>query len=542
MQMSMAAKVAAALCSVLLVRIMLAPAADPVSSTSSVSATTNVASTIAELQTSIVEKKKAVAALSEEISSLRGPGDGGESEQRVEHPPEAVQNTPQSSTGSATSAKAILADIEPGVYEISFSIQQGRPLSINPADGFLSLGFEFGPITERSYSFQRIENNFWSIEVYGSGFFLEMRTVGAGDDWTVKADCVNPRVMESCRWKMRQGSGGGIYLYNEAAKGMLNLVQNKHVRGHREGGGGGASEGPTAQIILTPVSDKVIDEDSKPKQKIMPGSSEPVILQWMDSPKERDYVKQIKALPASTEKRVISFGLYGNNPKYTQGAIRNAEMKDTYFPGWVCRFYTDDSVPESIIERLEELGSEIVRQSHHTNGAIAGMFWRFLVADDETVDRFIVRDSDSRLNARDRFAVEEWIDSGKSVHTVRDHVNHIRTMNGGMWGGTKGCIPGGIENLVASFDKSKYMQDIRFLEQKVWPLIKDNQMGHDAYSCGSYPNSYPFPTKRDDNYQHVGQVFNERDEPRMDDIDNFIRNHENQIECRPEGHKDWVYG
>ncbi|CAM9970164.1 unnamed protein product, partial [Discosporangium mesarthrocarpum] len=29
-----------------------------------------------------------------------------------------------------------------------------------------------------------------------------------------------------------------------------------------------------------------------------------------------------------------------------------------------------------------------------------GMFWRFLPADDPTVDRFIVRDVDSRLNAR----------------------------------------------------------------------------------------------------------------------------------------------
>jgi hypothetical protein len=33
------------------------------------------------------------------------------------------------------------------------------------------------------------------------------------------------------------------------------------------------------------------------------------------------------------------------------------------------------------------------------------MFWRFLVADDPTVDRYIVRDSDSRLNAREALYV-----------------------------------------------------------------------------------------------------------------------------------------
>jgi len=34
------------------------------------------------------------------------------------------------------------------------------------------------------------------------------------------------------------------------------------------------------------------------------------------------------------------------------------------------------------------------------------------------VDRFIVRDSDSRLNPRDALAVAEWIGSGANLHTV----------------------------------------------------------------------------------------------------------------------------
>lgn len=34
------------------------------------------------------------------------------------------------------------------------------------------------------------------------------------------------------------------------------------------------------------------------------------------------------------------------------------------------------------------------------------------------VDRFIVRDSDSRLNPRDALAVAEWVASGANLHTV----------------------------------------------------------------------------------------------------------------------------
>ena len=36
----------------------------------------------------------------------------------------------------------------------------------------------------------------------------------------------------------------------------------------------------------------------------------------------------------------------------------------------------------------------IWRGSKTTNEAIAGMFWRFLVADDASVEQFVVRDSD----------------------------------------------------------------------------------------------------------------------------------------------------
>ena len=108
---------------------------------------------------------------------------------------------------------------------------------------------------------------------------------------------------------------------------------------------------------------------------------------------------------------MISYGLYGSNPKYTVGAIRNAELAPHIFPGWVVRFYVAKNVDASVIKQLEALGAELIYMSP-TSDKIAGMFWRFMVADDPSVDRFIVRDTDSRLNPRDRFAVEEWITSG----------------------------------------------------------------------------------------------------------------------------------
>tara|TARA_B100000524_G_scaffold316186_1_gene194644 strand:- start:36 stop:347 length:312 start_codon:yes stop_codon:yes gene_type:complete len=96
------------------------------------------------------------------------------------------------------------------------------------------------------------------------------------------------------------------------------------------------------------------------------------------------------------------------------------------------------------------------------------MFWRFLVAADASVDRFIVRDADSRLNPRERLAVEEWISSGHTLHSLRDHPNHERPLNGGMWGGTKACVSD-MEDLVRQWkNRDAYMGDLDFLNMKVW--------------------------------------------------------------------------
>ena len=158
-----------------------------------------------------------------------------------------------------------------------------------------------------------------------------------------------------------------------------------------------------------------------------------------------------------------------------------------------------------------------------------------------------MRDSDSRLNPRDRMAVEEWLESGKAVHSIRDHPNHRRTLNGGMWGATRRMSEaylaphGGMAGLVRKWGQTaKYGDDLKFLCQVVWPIVQHDQMSHDAYSCDAYPGAVSFPTRRPRGYQHVGQVFDDRDNPRMGDIDRFIKNKEVPVKCRRQ--REWRYG
>ena len=49
-------------------------------------------------------------------------------------------------------------------------------------------------------------------------------------------------------------------------------------------------------------------------------------------------------------KKIISFSLWGDNPKYTNGAIENADLALEVYPNWICRFYVGTSTPKEIVE------------------------------------------------------------------------------------------------------------------------------------------------------------------------------------------------
>ncbi|KAJ1449294.1 hypothetical protein M885DRAFT_536249 [Pelagophyceae sp. CCMP2097] len=372
-----------------------------------------------------------------------------------------------------------------------------------------------------------------------NGRYVEMVPPGESLAWVVKASVLSPPESGSNRFEFELFDGA--YLRNVGARACITAIQpdkekaSKLVRGHgnKPNNGRAADKEAWSSWEWTWLDEDKLAEATK------------LALQAAEAVKAEELADELRIakLPSTldaSEKRVVAYGLYGSNPKYTTGAIRNAELVKTMFPGWVARFYCKGDVPKAVILELEKNGAEIVHMDASNKGKIGGMFWRFLVADDPTVDRYIVRDSDSRLNARERFAVEEWIDSGKQIHTIRDHPNHDRPLNGGLWGGVKGAVPGMIEMVKHFQNKESYGGDLQFLNNVIWPLVKHNQLGHDAYTCQKYPNSRPFPTKRPEDYQHVGQVFSEKDLARKGDIDGFMRGRPVPNQCRKR--PDWKFG
>ncbi len=197
-----------------------------------------------------------------------------------------------------------------------------------------------------------------------------------------------------------------------------------------------------------------------------------------------------RALCDSPGVRLLSFSLYGSDPIYCLGAIRNAELAPEIYPGWRIRFTVDASVPAEVLARLRALGADVVAM-HKSLGPEYGKFWRFFVAADPTIEHFACRDADSRLNVREKAAVDEWIASGLPFHLMRDSAHHDRRMLGGMWGGVGGLLPD-IAALVDGWGHYERWGDSdRFLSQVVWPRIRDRALCHDSF--GHFDDGRPFP-------------------------------------------------
>jgi len=190
-------------------------------------------------------------------------------------------------------------------------------------------------------------------------------------------------------------------------------------------------------------------------------------------------------------KKIISFSVWGTNPKYAEAAYQNLLLQPEIYPDWICRFYMDETVPSSLRTKLEEGGAEIVMMPPSDGNY--GLFWRFEPLKDTTIERFIVRDSDSRLNIREAAAVKEWEESGKEFHIMRDHPQHGAKICGGMWGATSefiNKIEKDYDNLLKNFlstltfnriftPRGKYFNcDQPFLWAVVWPRIMNSHIAH----------------------------------------------------------------
>ncbi|MEM7465995.1 MAG: tetratricopeptide repeat protein [Pseudomonadota bacterium] len=225
--------------------------------------------------------------------------------------------------------------------------------------------------------------------------------------------------------------------------------------------------------------------------------------------RQEDVARSMPPLPAfdraKKQGNVIAFSLWGSNERYLWGALRNCELAAELYPLWQCRYYIDGSVPEQFVKKLDARGADIRRMPTSTS-LYDGLFWRFHVASDEKISRFLIRDCDAVINVKECVAVEEWLRSDKHFHIMRDYYSHTDLIMAGMWGGVSGAIEN-IEELIEEFKRthirSRIMDQV-FLNEAIWPLIREHCLVHD--SCFSSEKSVTFPPYCDlPPGRHIGQ-------------------------------------
>jgi hypothetical protein len=203
--------------------------------------------------------------------------------------------------------------------------------------------------------------------------------------------------------------------------------------------------------------------------------------------------------------KALCFSVYGDDPLYCVGAVKNAETASIFYPDWKCLIWYDKSVPNHYIEKLQKLSNVELIDASDMN--MPGRYWRFNCFQRKDVEVFCVRDTDCRFSKREIEAVEAWLKSGKSLHTMRDHPHHNYHVMAGMWG---------FRNDLASWDIESHLKpwleahkivdkidDTNFLVQLYFDFANDVLVHDDWRRC---PNSVTFPNPRP-SPSFVGQTF-----------------------------------
>lgn len=206
------------------------------------------------------------------------------------------------------------------------------------------------------------------------------------------------------------------------------------------------------------------------------------------------------------DKNIISFSLWGTNAKYLDGAVQNARLAKDIYPAWRCRFYIDDSVPMAVVGKLRSHDAQIIEKPQQKK-MFDGLFWRFLVADDPGVERFIVRDCDAMINIRERAAVDLWCRSNRRFHAMRDFYTHSELILAGLWGGVNQALPN-VGELIETFKTRQQLRtrivDQVFLREEIWPRVHQDILVHDSQFSFANSESFPVYATLPDGH-HVGQ-------------------------------------
>ena len=136
---------------------------------------------------------------------------------------------------------------------------------------------------------------------------------------------------------------------------------------------------------------------------------------------------------------VFSFCLFGSyNPKYYIGLKENIEIIFDKYPTYHIHVWLGNDIDKDKLNSLlnnviinKELQQKIMFYNLNFTGLIVTLF-RFLSIDIPNVDCIFSRDTDSRINERDMWCIDKFINSQYLIHVIRDHHGHCVPIMAGL--------------------------------------------------------------------------------------------------------------
>jgi hypothetical protein len=177
--------------------------------------------------------------------------------------------------------------------------------------------------------------------------------------------------------------------------------------------------------------------------------------------------------------------------------MENLDLIRRYFPDWKVFVYVGADITEERIQSIVSYPRVILRKTGKLGAS--NMIDRFFAIDEPGVDIMFVRDADSRVHWKDRWAIQQFVKSDKVLHIIRDHEEHTSPILGGLWGLRK------VSGFSMRDEYAKYIEDTslghrwahdqNFLADIVYPRFLSHSLVHYSHRriFKGENNTVPFP-------------------------------------------------
>ena len=207
---------------------------------------------------------------------------------------------------------------------------------------------------------------------------------------------------------------------------------------------------------------------------------------------------------------VFSFCIYGNNIKYLRGLEENLKIINEKLPEFYSYIYFSNDVQELYYEIYSKYKNVKIHKIDKNGPEL--MLYRILTLDiDDKVDVSFSRDIDSRINDRDIWTINEFLNSNKYFHIIRDHYYHKNTIMGGSFGMKRKeffSISKELESWKESnkITKYDYGTDEQFLRERVYDMIKNDVLIHSNIVGYLHEKISPIEPPLKNEYDFIGNV------------------------------------